>query len=81
MNYGRYANSHYDALMSQADRTADLPARLALYKQAEALAMRELPVIPLYSVMVRSLVDPHITGWIDNARNVHNVRWLGWHKR
>ena len=81
VNYGRYANARYDSLMNQADRTANLPARLALYKQAEALAMRELPVIPLYSVMIRSLVDPRIGGWIDNERNVHNVRWLSWHKR
>ena len=81
VNYGRYANAQYDALMNQADGTADLPARLKLYQRAEALAMRELPVIPLYSVMIRSLVDPRITGWIDNSRNVHNVRWLNWRKR
>lgn len=81
VNYGRFSSTQYDSLMNQADRTAALPARLALYQQAEALAMKELPVIPLYAVMIRSLVDPRITGWVDNARNVHNVRWLGWRAR
>ena len=78
VNYGRYASAAYDAFMKRAIETVELKERLALMHEAEALAMQELPVIPLYSVMIRSLVNPRITGWVDNARNVHSLRYLGW---
>ena len=78
VNYGRYMSPKYDRLMRQAKRTADLETRITLLKGAEIEGLRDFSVIPLYSVMIRSLVDPQILGWHTNPRNVHGARYLHW---
>ena len=77
VNYGRFADAGVDALLRQAKRTAALPARLALLRRAEAAALADHPLIPLYAVTVRSLVKPRVSGWHANARNTHPARYLG----
>jgi oligopeptide transport system substrate-binding protein len=48
-NVGRYSNPRVDRLLDQARLTADEPARTALYKQAERIAIGEdLALIPLW---------------------------------
>ena len=76
VNYGRYMSPRYDRLMRQAKRTADLETRITLLKGAEIEGLRDFGVIPLYSVMIRSLVHPQILGWHTNPRNVHGARYL-----
>ena len=49
---------------------------LALLADAEAVGSANFPVVPLYSVTVRRLVNPRLDGWIDNARDVHPARFL-----
>ena len=77
VNYGRFAHAEVDALMAAAKRTAGLDERLALLRQAEVVALDLDPVVPLYAVTIRSLVNPRVTGWHTNARNVHPARYLG----
>ena len=77
VNYGRFADGQVDALMGRAKRTARLDERLGLLRQAEATALELDPVVPLYAVTIRSLVNPRVTGWRTNARNVHPARYLG----
>jgi peptide/nickel transport system substrate-binding protein/oligopeptide transport system substrate-binding protein len=36
------------------------------YREAEAILLRELPVIPLYSGMAHRLVAARVQGWTDN---------------
>lgn len=76
VNYGRFANAQVDALMGQAKATAAVAPRLALLREAEAAALAEHPVVPLYSVAIRSLVNPKVRGWHPNARNTHPLRYL-----
>lgn len=78
VNYGRFADAEFDRLMAYAKTLPDRAARLAALREAEARAATLYPVVPLYSVMIRSLVSPHITGWLENPRNVHPARFLGW---
>ena len=76
VNYGRFANAEVDALMAEAKRTAGLTVRLRLLQRAETAALAHDPVVPLYAVAVRSLVNPRIEGWHPNPRNVHLARYL-----
>ena len=76
VNYGRFADAQVDALMNEAKRTVALAERIALLQQAEAAALALHPVVPLYSVTIRSLVHPRIDGWHDNPRNTHPARYL-----
>ena len=44
----RYANPKVDALVERSLMTIDTEAREALYREAERLAMPELPIIPIH---------------------------------
>lgn len=78
VNYGRYQNAGFDALMAEARKQPAIPERYRLMRQAESLAMTEYPVVPLWSVAVKRLVHPDLKGWNENARDVHPVRYLSW---
>jgi oligopeptide transport system substrate-binding protein len=76
-NLGGYSSTEYDRLTDQASRQADPEARAALLREAEALAMREQALIPLYHHAARNLVSPRVLGWQDNMLDVHRSRYLG----
>lgn len=78
VNYGAFASEAFDARMAAAAREPDLVRRNALLREAEAIGITEYPVVPLYSVMVRRLVDPALEGWFDNPRDAHPARFLRW---
>ena len=77
VNYGGFADPQTDALMAKAKDTVGLAARLALLRQAEVAGLALDPVVPLYAVTIRSLVNPRVTGWYANPRNAHPARYLG----
>jgi oligopeptide transport system substrate-binding protein len=76
MNYGQYDNAEYDRLMDQSDAITDSTERNELMREAEAIMLAELPVIPIYHYVSKNLVSPRIEGWVDNAKNKHRSRWL-----
>jgi oligopeptide transport system substrate-binding protein len=76
MNYGQYSNEEYDRLMAESDVTTDEEARNELMRQAEALMLAELPLIPIYHYVDKNLVSPKVQGWVDNPSNKHRTRWL-----
>jgi oligopeptide transport system substrate-binding protein len=75
-NFSRFSNPDYDRLMDQASVTSDAAARAKLLEQAEAILLREVPVLPLFFYVSKSLVSPKVTGWVDNPFNVHSARDL-----
>ena len=80
VNYGRFSNPHYDQIMRTAQAEAQAAARNELLRQAETLAVAEYAVVPLYTVAVRRLVTPELSGWQENARDMHQLRYLRWRK-
>lgn len=76
LNYGRYNNARFNALMDQAARTSDLRARAKLLGEAEAIAMDDQPVIPIYYYVSKNLVAQSVKGWVDNTKDVHRRRWM-----
>jgi oligopeptide transport system substrate-binding protein len=76
LNYGKFSNPQYDALMSQAGVEADGARRAGIMKQAEQLLMDQSALIPVYFLTNRNLVSPRITGWEDNANDIHRSRYL-----
>ena len=75
-NYGDYSNPRYDALLAAANAQPDLEARARLLAQAEALMLSEDALAPIYFVVNKALVNPRVTGWVDNIANFHRARWL-----
>ncbi len=75
-NYGKYANAEYDGLLTQSNQELDLARRAEIFAQAEALMMEEYPITPMWVQVTQNLVDPTLTGWVDNAKDNHRSRFL-----
>lgn len=76
MNYGKYSNAQYDALMMQSDNEADGATRARQMKDAEAIVLADNGFIPVFFLTNRALVNPRVTGWVDNANFINRMRYL-----
>ena len=69
-----WSSKRYDALITQAGKTVDRDGRYALLQEAEALLMAELPIIPIYTYVSKSLVSPDVRGWHPNILDIPPVQ-------
>ncbi len=72
-----WSDARYGALLEQA-RSAREPERGRILREAEALLLRELPIIPLYTFAVTSLVDPRLGGFHANPLDEHFPKFWHW---
>jgi oligopeptide transport system substrate-binding protein len=70
INLPRYQSAEYDRLLSAAAAEADVAKRRELLEQAENVALKDHPLIPLYFYVNKHLVKPQVQGWYDNVMNV-----------
>lgn len=75
-NYGKYSNPEYDALLAQSNFELDLTKRAELMAQAEKIMLEDFPITPMWVQVTQNLVDPTLTGWVDNAKDNHRSRFL-----
>ncbi|MEO6992298.1 MAG: peptide ABC transporter substrate-binding protein [Lacunisphaera sp.] len=77
-NHTGWKNPNYDALLFEADRTADPAARNALMQRAESILLNEAPIIPIYYYTSVRLVDPSVRGWHTTLLDRHPYKniWL-----
>jgi oligopeptide transport system substrate-binding protein len=75
-NYSRYKNPAFDDLMTQAAHEPDAKKRNELLRAAEALAMKDQPIIPLFNGVTRNLVAAHVKGWQPNPLDFYLTRYL-----
>ncbi|HQU08492.1 MAG TPA: ABC transporter substrate-binding protein, partial [Opitutales bacterium] len=68
-----WKNYAFDDLIKRAASTQDKPLRLSYLEQAEAIAIKESPVIPLYFPAYTALVQPSVRGWYPNLQAI-----IGW---
>ena len=76
MNYGRWSNKDYDALIKQGNEEIDLKKRAEIYKKAEQLALDDSAAIPIYYYISQNIVAPKVQGFVDNIQDIHRTRWL-----
>ena len=72
-NDAGWSNPRYDALIAQAGETTDQERRFALFRQAEAILMTDLPIMPIYTYVSKALVSPDVHGWYPNILDIHPV--------
>jgi oligopeptide transport system substrate-binding protein len=75
-NYGDYANPAYDALLDRADNEPDAKKRAAYLARAESIMLADAGVAPYYFAVNTNLVNPRITGFVDNIVDQHRSRYL-----
>jgi oligopeptide transport system substrate-binding protein len=75
-NYGHYSNPEYDRLIDQANAEPDLDKRAAILARAEHLMLVDAPNVPIAFTINYSLVNPDVTGWVDNISDKHPSRYL-----
>jgi peptide/nickel transport system substrate-binding protein/oligopeptide transport system substrate-binding protein len=63
-NYSRYSNPEFDKLVEKARFTADTEQRIALYRQAEKMALDDATWIFIYYYGDVMMVKPHVKGVI-----------------
>ncbi|MBL8629316.1 MAG: peptide ABC transporter substrate-binding protein [Rhodospirillaceae bacterium] len=75
-NRATYSSAAFDAALGKARALLDPAARRQALQEAEAIAMKDHAVIPIYFLGNRRLVSPKVQGWIENPRAVNLTRYL-----
>jgi oligopeptide transport system substrate-binding protein len=75
-NHTGWKNSSYDALLFEADRTADPAARHALMQRAEIILLNDTPIIPIYYFTSVRLVHPSVQGWHTTLLDRHPYKYV-----
>ncbi|RYY89295.1 MAG: ABC transporter substrate-binding protein [Chitinophagaceae bacterium] len=73
-NYTRYKSAEFDALFERALAEPVDSLRYRLYQQADAVIVRDAPVVPLWYDMVVHLLQPGVEGLPANALNLLELR-------
>jgi oligopeptide transport system substrate-binding protein len=70
-NHSNWQNAEYDRLLRDANREQDPTIRLEKLRAAEALALAEQPLIPLFVYTRSQLVKPYVRGIEGNHQDRH----------
>lgn len=75
-NHSNWKSPAYDQLLREANRAVDPAARLEKLRAAEALALADQPLIPLYVYTRSQLVKPYVRGLWGNHQDRHPWKYL-----
>lgn len=75
-NYSQYKSKAYDDAHTAAGLIPDRAPRYAAFAKAEAIALKDVALIPLYFNSNTAIVAPHVKGYIENGRDLHPTRLL-----
>lgn len=76
LNYSRWTNADYDALMEKAAREGNLTERARILKQAEQMFVDNQPFIQLMFYGSKNLVSNKVKGWESNTLDKHLARFV-----
>lgn len=75
-NYPHWKNAEFDALMAQSYKETDPAKRMEILKKAEAIQVKEQPIMPLYFRSNLWMVSEKVQGWGDNGVDWHLSKYL-----
>jgi oligopeptide transport system substrate-binding protein len=64
-----YDNPQFNALINEAERTADIQKRREILESAERTMLKDYPVIPIYFYSSKRLFKPYVRGETPNPLN------------
>jgi oligopeptide transport system substrate-binding protein len=66
-----WGNEEYDRLIHSAAAEADPAKRMKIFHDAEAILMRDLPILPIYFYVSKDMVRTYVHGFHHNLRDEH----------
>ena len=75
-NHSNWSDPAYDRLLKEANRELDPAVRLEKFREAEALALEQQPLIPLYTYTRTQLVKPYVRGIWGNHQDRHPWKYI-----
>jgi oligopeptide transport system substrate-binding protein len=76
VNYGGYASPEFDRATRAAEATFERGPRMAAFAAAEAIALKDQAMIPLFVPVNRALVQPYVKGFTMNPLHSFPTRLL-----
>jgi len=70
-NMTGWGNPEYDALIEAAGKETDGPKRMKLLREAEAIFLDEMPIMPMYFYVSKNLVKPYVKGFCNDVQDLH----------
>jgi len=75
-NRSGWSNKAYDACIKKAANTSDREKRFGIFQQAEKILMQDSPIMPIYFMRSKSLIQPSVKGWHSNALDHHPYKYI-----
>lgn len=75
-NHSNWSSERYDALLRQANATADPQERLQMLRRAEKLMLAAQPLLPIYTYTRSDMWKPYLRGLWSNVQNIHPLKWI-----
>ncbi len=76
MNYADWSNLEYDQAVNRSSFILDMDQRATMLRDAEQLMLDDVPIAPMWHQVNKNLVNPRVTGWVDNVVDIHRTRYL-----
>jgi oligopeptide transport system substrate-binding protein len=74
-DYG-YSDSTFDALLDEVGTERVRARRERLMFEAERVLISDNAIIPIYTYVIKRLVNPHLRGWQNNVLDHHPTRFM-----
>lgn len=71
-----YTNKTYDDLLMKASTTLDQDKRYEYFQEAEKILLEDMPIIPIYFYVSKSLVQPSVKGRYPNILDDHPYKYI-----
>jgi oligopeptide transport system substrate-binding protein len=75
-NNTAWSNPDYDRLLTEAAKQPDNASRFAKLKEAEAILLNEMPVLPLYWYTRSYWLRPEVKNWNPLLLDNHNYKYI-----
>ena len=72
----RAALSRHDDLLRKAQVEVNKDARMKDFEEAEAIFLKDQPLIPIYFYSHTQMVSDKLSGWYDNLLGYNLTRYL-----
>ena len=66
-NFMSYHNPAFDDLIDESSNVRDREKRFEILRQAEQVAVADSPIIPIYFLTLRVVVNPRVGGWYSSS--------------